>query len=61
MGIFSHVSEALKVYILSFLTDQERERLLAEIPLDELTDLFEELSDADLERYLPLLSKKDRK
>lgn len=61
VGVFSQVSEALKVYILSFLTDQERARLLAEIPLDELTDLFEELSDADLERYLPLLSKRDRK
>lgn len=61
VGVFSHVSEALKVYILSFLSDHERAQLLAHIPLDELTDLFEELSDADLERYLHLLSKKDRK
>lgn len=61
VDVFSYVSEALKVFILSFLSDYEREQLLAQIPLDELTDLFEELSDEDLERYLPLLSKKDRK
>lgn len=61
VDVFSHVTESLKVFILSFMNDHQRSQLLAHIPLDELTDLFDELSDSDLERYLPLLSKKDRK
>lgn len=61
VGVFSHISTTLKLYILSFLSDQERATLLNHIPLDELTDLFEELSDNELEQYLTLLTRKDRK
>ena len=45
---------------LSFLEDQDRSELLSSLPLDELTDLFDELSDKDLKVYLKLLHKRDR-
>jgi magnesium transporter len=59
--VFGYVPDAMKVGILSNLSDKDRSHVLHEIPLDELTDLFERLTDKELEHYLPLLSKKERK
>jgi magnesium transporter len=50
----------MKVFCLSFFDDAEREQLLTGLPLDELTDFFDELSDEELKKYLKLLHKKDR-
>lgn len=59
--VFAHMPDFLKVFILSMLEDDKRSLILAHTPLDELTDLFESLSDADLKKYLNFLSRKDRK
>lgn len=61
LEVFGHMSESLKVFILSFLDEEKRSLILAHTPLDELTDLFEFLSDQDLKKYLQFLSNKDRK
>lgn len=50
----------MKVYSLSFLDGHDRAHLLSALPLDELTDFFDELSDDELKNYLKLLHKKDR-
>jgi len=61
LAVFAHISDTLKIYILSFLDDHDRALILSHTPIDELTDLFEILSDQELKKYLTLLSKKDRK
>ncbi len=58
--VFSYLSYPLKVFCLSFLDDHSRGQLLSNLPLDELTDFFDQLSDEELKRYLNLLHKKDR-
>src|SRR5579859_289829 len=58
--VFQDLSDSLKVYCLSFLDDHSRAHILNATPLDELTDLFDELSDEDLKQYLRLLHKQDR-
>lgn len=60
LQVFSYLSDSMKVFSLSFLADHEREQLLSGLPLDELTDFFDELSDEELKNYLKLLHKKDR-
>ena len=35
-------------------------KVLSSLPLDELTDFFDELSDEELKKYINLLHKKDR-
>lgn len=58
--IFSYLSYPMKVFCLSFLTDEDRGYLLASLPIDELTDFLDELSDEELKNYLKLLHKRDR-
>lgn len=58
--VFSYLSYSMKVYCLSFLDGHDRGQLLSTLPLDELTDFFDELSDEELKSYLKLLHKKDR-
>lgn len=58
--VFSYLSYSMKVFCLSFLDDHARGQLLGSLPLDELTDFFDELSDEELKNYLKLLHKKDR-
>ena len=58
--VFIELSEALKAELLSLLDDQERIIVLSGTPVDELTDLFDALSDEELEKYLTLLRKKVR-
>ncbi len=59
-AVFSYFSSPMMLNCLSFLEDQDRSDLLSSLPLDELTDLFDELSDKDLKVYLKLLHKRDR-
>lgn len=58
--VFSELSYALKVRCLSLVNDHERALLLNHLPIDELTDFLDELSDEELKKYLTLLHKKDR-
>jgi magnesium transporter len=59
-SVFSYFSSPMMLNCLSFLEDHDRSELLSSLPLDELTDLFDELSDKDLKVYLKLLHKRDR-
>jgi Mg2+ transporter MgtE len=52
---FLEFSDGMKAFVLSHVTDEERTALLHELAPDELTDLFDQLSDNDLKAYLTLL------
>jgi magnesium transporter len=58
--VFGESSTSMKLFALSFLNDQDKAGILNNTPIDELTDLFDELSDDELKRYLTLLSTQDR-
>ncbi|MFT6765917.1 MAG: magnesium transporter [Alteromonas naphthalenivorans] len=58
--VFKEFSEPLQALALSSLNDGMRIDALGCLTTDELTDLFENLSDSDLKHYLNLLHKKDR-
>jgi magnesium transporter len=60
LAVFQNLSDALKVFCLSFLDDHDRALILQGTPLDRLTDLFDTLSDEALKHYLRLLHTKDR-
>ncbi len=60
VDVFSYLSYSMKVFSLSFLDDRARSELLSSLPLDELTDFFDELSDEELKKYVKLLHKQDR-
>ncbi len=60
VSVFSYFSSPMMLTCLSFLPDDVRSKLLSSLPLDDLTDLFDELSDKELKQYLKLLHKKDR-
>lgn len=60
LDVFAYASDTMKVLCLSLLPEQERSSFLSSLPLDELTDLFDDLSDEDLKKYLKLLHKRDR-
>lgn len=59
-AVFFELSYSMKVFCLSFLDDHDRSAILSNMPMDELTDFFDELSDDELKTYLKLLHKKDR-
>lgn len=59
-GVFAEFSDIQKIFCLSFLDDHARTALLGSMPIDELTDFFDSLSDDELKRYLKLLHRKDR-
>lgn len=58
--VFSYFSTPMMLSTLSFLSDKDRSQLLGSLPVDELTDFFDELSDKELKVYLKLLHKRDR-
>lgn len=60
MQVFQHVSDSLKMLMLSLLDDKERADILNTTPADELSDLFEILSDEELKHYLMLLNYHDQ-
>lgn len=57
---FEHLSDAMRVMGIGCLKDQEVRSILTSLPADELTDLFEQLDDAEVKRYFALLDKKER-
>jgi len=60
VSIFIKLLDSLKIYVLSFLDEHQRGLLLGKLSIDELTDVFDDLSDEALKEYLKLLHKKDR-
>jgi magnesium transporter len=59
-AIFAELSESMQVIALDLLNDMSRIDALNCLTTDQMTDLFENLSDNDLKKYLDLLHKKDR-
>lgn len=52
---FLEFSDGMKAFILNNTPDEEKTALLHALAPDELTDLFDQLSDDDLKSYLTLL------
>ena len=59
-AVFREFSEPLQALALTTLNDSGRVDALGCLTTDELTDLFERLSDEELKQYLSLLHKTDR-
>ncbi len=60
LKVFLELSDTMKIFMLSFMTDAEKATALHALPIDELTDLFDVLSDEELPLYLNLLHKQVR-
>lgn len=60
LEVFQHFSEPAKVICLAFLNDHDRTSIIHSLSMDDLTDLFDGLSDEELKKYLGILHKKDR-
>ncbi len=60
ISVFKSLEYALQAELLVELEVEHAGNILNNMPLDELTDLFDELSDDDLEKYLKLLQKRER-
>jgi len=58
--VFRKLSESTQAELLVSVSNNRAEDLLKNMPADELTDLFDHLSDDDLEKYLKLLQIKKR-
>ncbi len=58
--VFEELSTPVQAEVLSFLYEPDKIDALNRLPADELTDLFEYLSDEDLKKYLQLLHKTAR-
>jgi len=58
--VFSEFSTPMMLTCLSFLSDDDRSDLLTSLPLDELIDFFDDLSNNELKEYLKLLHRRDR-
>lgn len=59
-AVFGYLSDTLMAYTLSFFDDQQRLSILESVSIDDLTDIFDQLSDEELKKYLNLLSTHDR-
>jgi len=58
--VFRRLSVPLQIFCLSFLDDHDRISAMHALTTDELTDLFDDLSDDDLKKYLVLLNQNVR-
>jgi magnesium transporter len=58
--IFDKIQEEIQAQILSHLDQDDVEMIITQIPASALTDLFEHISDEELEKYLKLLQVKQR-
>jgi magnesium transporter len=58
LDVFHELSGKLKVYVLSFLDDDEQVEAFQTLSTEELTDLFDIFSDDELKRYLGSLNKR---
>ena len=58
--VFEELTNTQKMTCLRAAKKEERSHLLGSLPLNELTDLLDELSDEELNTYLQLLAKQQR-
>lgn len=61
LDVFHDLSQSLKVKLLEQLSEHDRHYIITHLSIDDLTDFFDDLSDAELENYLKLLHKKDQR
>lgn len=61
VNVFKKIPENIQATILTQLDDESAELILNAMPIDELTDLFDYLSDDDLEKYFKLVQQKRRR
>ena len=59
-NVFEKIQEPIQAFILANLDYDDIAYILTEIPVSALTDLFEHISDEELEKYLKLLQVKQR-
>jgi magnesium transporter len=57
LEVFKEFSNSMKAFILQGMTEPEQVHAFRTLSADELTDLFDFLSDEDLKKYLGLLQK----
>lgn len=58
--VFQHLSDRMQMHCLSFMPEQDSISILNEMPIDQVTDLLEQLSDEDFKHYHKLLHKQSR-
>jgi magnesium transporter len=60
--VFANLSNTMKVTVLRLIeSDHQQAQLLHSVNIDQLTDMFEHFSDAELLHYLGLLNAQERK
>jgi magnesium transporter len=59
-SVFKEMPDSLKVYVLARLDQKDRLMILNSLQADEMTDLFDFLSDDELRTYLNLLNRTAR-
>lgn len=57
---FDYFSDSLAAYSLSILSEKERAVVLENVDIEDLTDIFDHLSDQNIKVYFELLQKKRR-
>jgi len=60
LALFEELSDLTKIYSLSLMSEEDKGKALNLLPSEELTDLFDQLSDEELKKYLQLLHKAAR-
>jgi magnesium transporter len=60
LEVFTHLNDSLKKFCLAWVHEADRSYLLSNLPLTDLTDFLDELSDQELHQYLKLLRKHER-
>lgn len=58
--VFEEFSDGMKVQSLEFMSEQQKVDTLNALPVDDLTDLFDHMSDDELKIYIGLLHKNAR-
>lgn len=60
LEVFENLSNTMRYFVLSILDDRDKVAILNATPIDELTDLFDSLSNQELKEYLLFLNAHDR-
>ncbi len=60
LAVFENFSNTMRVFALSIVDDRDKVMILNNTPIDELTDLFDSLSNQELKEYLLFLNAHDR-
>lgn len=58
--VFMEFSEGVRHAVFVLCKKSERESLIKNLTIDELTDFFDDLSDSELDTYLKILNRKER-